>query len=60
MLDGVALVLGALSDDHRAILQRYGHAVVCGPGVNGIDWLGVLFANVFGLIILCHAITIGK
>lgn len=58
MLDGVALVLGSLGDNYRAILQWYGHAVVCSPRIYGIDRLGIVFAHVFGLVNPCYAIAI--
>ena len=58
MLDSVAFVLGSLGDNYRAILQRYSHAVVCGAGVYGIDRLGIVFANVFGLVNFRYSIAV--
>ena len=56
----MALVLGSLGDNYRAILQRYGHAVVCSPRLYGIDRLGIVFAHVFGLVNFRYAIAIRK
>ena len=60
VLDGVALVLGALSDEHRAILEWYGHSVMCRCSLYGIDRLGIVFAYVLGLVNLGYAVAIGK
>ena len=60
VLDGVALVLGTLGDDHGAILKRDGHAVVRLARLDGVDGLGVLGADVLGLINLGYAIAIRK
>lgn len=58
VLNGVALVLGALGHNDGAILERNSHTVVSLAGLEGLNVLWI--SNLVGWYDLCGAVTIGE